>query len=257
MRKTLLATAAALLLAGAAQAATLVGLTADGRLTRIDVESRRATGSTAVTGLDGRLVGIDVRPANNMLYGLTDRGQIVTIDLRTGRATQVSRLDKPLDLGGRATVDFNPVADRLRVMGISGQNLRINVDTGATIEDGRLRHADGPLAQTPPRITAGAYSNSVAGATATALYTLDGVLSQLNVQMPPNDGVQVVRGTTSVRLGGDAVFDILAGEGGTNTSYIVAGGALHTINLENGMITTVGAISGLGDSPLLDIAAMR
>src|SRR6476659_5024780 len=99
------------LLAGAtASAATLVGLTADNHLVRIDAESSRAMPAVRVSGTEGRLVGIDVRPSEGKLYGLTDAGQIVTIDGMTGRAMPASRLGEAFDSGGRTTVDFNPVA---------------------------------------------------------------------------------------------------------------------------------------------------
>ena len=76
----------------AADAATLIGLTSDNQLVRIDTEARRASAPVRVSGAPGRLLGIDVRPADGKLYGLTDSGQIVTIDSVTGMATRVSQL---------------------------------------------------------------------------------------------------------------------------------------------------------------------
>ena len=43
--------------------------------------------------------------------------------------------------GSQFGVDFNPVADRLRVPSDSGLNLRINADTGATTTDGTINRA--------------------------------------------------------------------------------------------------------------------
>ena len=43
--------------------------------------------------------------------------------------------------GSQFGVDFNPVADRLRVISDSGLNLRINADTGATTTDGAINRA--------------------------------------------------------------------------------------------------------------------
>lgn len=251
--------AAILASAGAAEAQTLVGLTADNMLVRIDVATRRASEPVRVTGAEGRLIGIDVRPANGMLYGLTDANQLVTIDAASGRATQVSRLSTPFVSGGRAVVDFNPVADRLRVMGVSGQNLRINVETGAVISDGALKYADGAAqAGTAPRIVAGAYTNSAAGATATAtaLYTMDTLLRTYNLQAPPNDGVQAPRGTLPDLPAGVA-FDILADGAGGNMGYLLAAGTLHSVALDTGAPTALGAVAGLPASEIIDIAAMR
>ena len=239
---------------GTAQAATLVGLTAEGGLVRIDTESRRASAPVRVRGAEGSLIGIDVRPSNGMLYGVTSTAAIVTIDPMSGAATKVSQLSEAFESGGRAVVDFNPVADRLRLMGASGVSFRINVDTGAVTRDGQLKYGEGPQAGTTPRITAGAYTNSMAGATATMLLTVDSVLGQLNLQAPPNDGVQVMRGRIGTGVPATAAMDIHT-VGTTNTAYLLAGGILHTLNLENGTPTPLGPVAGSAE--VIDIAAMR
>jgi len=255
LRAALLA-ATALLGAKAAQATTLVALTADNQLLRIDSQTRRAMAPARITGADGQVVGIDQRPQDGRLYGVTDRGQIVTIDPANGRATQVSRLNVPFQPGGRAVVDFNPVANRLRVMAMDGQNLRVNVETGEAVQDGRLKNAPGALGEVMPRVIAGAYTNSMQGATATMLLTIDAAQNALNVQNPPNDGVQAPRARLSVPLpGGTAAFDILA-EG--NQGILIADGALHMLNLESGAIATRGAITGLPrGGQVIDVAVMR
>jgi hypothetical protein len=270
MFRTILAASAATIIAAAApaSAATLIGLTADNALVRIDSETRRAAAPVRVTGTDGRLLGIDQRPQDGKLWGVTERGQIVTIDPATGRATQVSRLNTEFQHGGRAVIDFNPVANRLRVMGMSGVNLRVNVETGEAVRDGALKYPAGsPLAESAPRITAGAYSNSVAspagapaagqpGAPTTALYTIDTLAGTYNLQAPPNDGVQQVRGQVGSLPPGTA-FDILTSATGQNTGFVLAGGTLSTINLENGALTALGAVAGLPAAEVIDIAAWK
>jgi len=254
IRRLALAGAALIGFTGMAQAATLVGLTAEGQLVRIDTETRRAMAPVRVQGASGRLLGIDVRPADNKLYGVTESGEIVTIDPMTGAATKVSQLNERFESGGRAVVDFNPVADRLRLMGMGGVNFRVNVETGQVVRDGELKYQPGtPLSGTMPRITAGAYTNSMQGATATMLLTIDGVLSQLNLQAPPNDGVQQVRGAIGHGVGASAAFDILS-VGTTNTAYLLSGGVLHTVNLENGTPAVLGPVAGSTD--VIDIAVM-
>lgn len=244
--------------APAASAATLIGLTADNALLRIDTETRRAAAPVRITGADGRVLGIDQRPKDGRLYGVTERGQIVTLDPATGRATQVARLATEFRHGGRAVVDFNPVADRLRLMGMSGANLRVNVETGEAARDGELRYAAGtPFAETTPRIVAGAYTNSVAGATATALYTIDTLTRQFNLQAPPNDGVQQPRGEVASSLPPGVAFDILADGRGGNMGIALVGATLHGVNLETGAATAMGAVSSLPAVEVLDIAAMR
>jgi hypothetical protein len=240
------------------QAATLLGLTADNALVRIDSETRRASAPVRITGADGRVMGIDQRPQDGRIYGVTDSGQIVTIDPANGRATQVSRLNTPFEHGGRAVIDFNPMANRLRVMGMSGVNLRVNVENGEAVRDGQLKFAPGtPFAEQAPRVTAGAYTNSVTGATATALYTIDTLTRTFNLQAPPNDGVQQPRGEVAATLPPGVAFDILAGEGGANMGFLLAGGTLHMVNLETGAATATGAVAGLPTTEVIDIAAMR
>jgi len=258
LRHTLLASAALLALGTAANAATLVGLTADNHLVRIDSETRRAMPPVKVTGAEGKLIGIDVRPSDGKLYGLTDANQIVTIDPASGRAMQVSRLSEPFMGGGRATVDFNPVADRLRVMGMNGWNYRINVETGAVTKDGTLKYQAGtPWAETAPRVVAGAYTNSMAGTQATMLFTVDTLTRSLNLQAPPNDGVQQPKGEIAASLPAGVAFDILSDGAGGNTAYLLASGTLHRVDLMTGKAMPAGAVMGLPAMEVIDIAAMK
>ena len=63
-----------------------------------------------------------------------------------------------------ATVDFNPVADRLRVMGSDGTSLRVNVDDGKVTVDGSHKYKEGDAnAGKTPKVVAGAYTQFVEG----------------------------------------------------------------------------------------------
>ena len=121
-RSIFAASAALLLSSAAANAAQVAALIGGATIAMVDTAQKKVTGSVKVTGISGALVGIDVRPADGMLYGLVDDGTIVTIAM-DGKATMKSKLDTMLAKGVAATVDFNPVADRLRVMGADGMNL--------------------------------------------------------------------------------------------------------------------------------------
>ncbi len=61
-----------------------------------------------------------------------------TLDAATGAATAVGPVFATTLNGSVFGVDFNPVADRLRVVSDVGQNLRINPTTGVAIADGSL-----------------------------------------------------------------------------------------------------------------------
>jgi len=144
IRPFLAAAGAILATAAGAEAQTLIGLTADNQLVRVEAEGRRAMGGPVrISGTEGRVIGIDQRPADGKLYGVTDAGQIVTLDPATGRATAVSRLSERFEGGGRAVVDFNPAAGRLRLMGMNGMNFRVNVETGQVARDGQLKYQAG------------------------------------------------------------------------------------------------------------------
>src|SRR5438046_8477447 len=159
-RSIFAASAVLLLSSAAANAAQVAALIGGDTIAMVDTAQKKATGSVKVTGISGALVGIDVRPADGMLYGLVDDGTIVTIAM-DGKATMKSKLDTMLAKGVAATVDFNPVADRLRVMG----NLRANVDDGKVTRDGDHKFAEGDMHKgEKPNIVAGAYTNSVKGA---------------------------------------------------------------------------------------------
>jgi hypothetical protein len=141
-------------------------------------------------------------------------------------------------------------------MGMNGVNFRVNVDTGEVVRDGELKYAQGgPEAK--PRVTAGAYTNSMPGAQQTALYTLDTLTGWFNLQAPPNDGVQQPRGMPGMSLPPGTGFDILADGQGGNWGFVLAGGALHGIDLQDGRLTPIGPVAGLPGAEVIDIAAWR
>ena len=68
---------------------------------------------------------------------------VYRIDTDTAVAEFVNSLSVPLT-GAAFGVDFNPAADRLRIVGNDGQNLRHNVDIGGTtIADAALNYTVG------------------------------------------------------------------------------------------------------------------
>ena len=252
-------------------APVVLGLTDAGRI----VGFRPATPNvltldTALAGLNPNetVLGIDFRPKDGLLYGITSNARIVTIDAATGVTTvKASLAADPADtsqpfasIAGTAfAVDFNPVADRLRVIGNTGQSLRINVDTGATTTDGAINRA-GAL----PAVTAAAYTNSIPGATATQLFDIDTDSDSLALQNPPNDGLLANVGSLGVAVAGDAGFDIAGGANGIALAALRTGAggpsSLYRIDLATGAATLAAgaanpALSVVGNSlGLRDIA---
>jgi hypothetical protein len=236
-----------------AQAATLIGLTADGKLVKIDTTALSVSAPMAISGSE-RILGIDVRPADGKLYGLAETGQLVTIDTASGKATPGAMLSTKVPLGARPVVDFNPVADRLRVIGADGASLRIDVQTGATTVDKPLNYdAADANAGKKPAVAAGAYTNSTKGAKATELFHVDGATGALVLQSPPNDGILKTRGTVGIAGAPDVVMDIVQEGEGKNTAYLIVGTTLHTVDLATGKATQVGALKGM-TGKLVDVA---
>lgn len=241
-------------LAASASAATVVALQDGKTLVMIDTEKKAVTGTSTVDG-GATLLGIDVRPADGKLYGVASGGVIVTIDAKTGKWEKKSQLSEAIPAGQKVAVDFNPVADRMRIVVSNGTNLRVNVEDGKAIVDGSLKYADADASKgKAPMVTAVAYANSFAGTKETAMYDIDMAAGALVKQAPPNDGVLNTIGSLGVKP--DAVaFDIASDGKGGNTGWVVAGGALHTVDLASGKVTTVGKISGIKGT-ISDIAVM-
>jgi hypothetical protein len=240
---------------GAQAAGWVIGLVDGKSIVTIDPATRKVASKVDVKGA-GALVGIDVRPADGMLYGVTGDGSIVTIDIKSGQATEKSKLSDMLKAGVTATVDFNPVADRLRVMGSDGTSLRVNVDDGKATVDGSHKFKDGdPNAGKTPKVVAGAYTNSWKGTKATGLYNIDATTSSLVMQAPPNDGVLNTVGSLGIAVSGPVAFNIVALGEERNDAWLAAGGALYSVDLKTGKATMAGKIEGLSGT-LTDIAWM-
>ena len=243
-----LALAAAGLFFGAAQptqAEQLIALTTSSQLVTFDSATPGATTTLAVTGVSGTLVGIDRRPANGLLYGISSNGGIYTINTSTGAATLVST-SSATPSGTSFGVDFNPVPDRLRVTSNADQNLRINVMDGVALTDGTLAFASGdPNFGADANIVGSAYTNNFAGATATTLYGLDSTLNILVTQNPPNSGTLNTVGGLGVNFGENVGFDV-SGLSGIAYAVLQPGGTgfsfLYTINLTTGLATVIGQV---------------
>lgn len=201
-----------------------IGLTNNNALIQFDTNRPNTTTEQKITGTltNEKFIGIDFRfrtttDKSNTLYGLTDQANLYTINPSTGIATLVTALKagpgssfSALD-GVQFAVDFNPTADRLRVISNSGQNLRINVDTGETIQDGKINGVTNAV------ISAAAYTNSFQtpiSALSTELFNLDQTNQLLTKQIPPNDGTLVRLGSLGVSLGLNDGFDIAGGDNG-------------------------------------------
>jgi hypothetical protein len=225
-------------------AADTYALTSEGRLVYFERASGDINRSVSVSGLESgeSIVGIDFRPADADLYAVSSRGNLYIIDTESGDATLKAALaadgtdtsDPFTELEGEVFgVNFNPVADRLRVVSSSGQNLRINVDTGATSTDGNLNPG-------APSVPAASYTNSFASACRTRLLVIDLDSDGLFLQDPPNSGTLTRLGSLTHPEGAGAwtAFEIVTDDEGTNRAFVAIptddGARLYDIDLNNG-----------------------
>lgn len=188
----------------------------------------------AINGLAAgeKVLGLDFRPLNGQLYGLTSNSRIITLNASSGASAAVGTLSIPLS-GTDFGFDFNPTVDRIRIVSNTGQNLRYNPNDPSlpVVIDGNLNPG-------MPHVTAAAYTNNFAGATSTMLFDIDVNTDKLYLQNPPNNGVVTEIGSLGVNVNNSSGFDI-GGTSGTAWAVLSVKGnsTLYTINLTTGTAT--------------------
>ncbi|GAA2211523.1 DUF4394 domain-containing protein [Nonomuraea monospora] len=258
--------AGAVLAASPAQAHTrddgprVTGLTTMGELVTFDAGNPKSVNRVGkISGLKGdmKVVGIDYRVQNGKLYAVGDKGGVYTVDGKA-KATKVSQLSVALN-GQNFGVDFNPAANRLRVISDTGQNLRHNLDDPNGAPAAGQTASDGTLTNPPvPPATAGATALGVTGAgytnndldasTATTLFDVDTTADQVSAQSPANAGSLAPTGKLGVDAAADAGFDVYSqlkkGVTVANSGYatLKVDGAyrFYAVNVLTGAATVVG-----------------
>ena len=209
--------------------ATLIGLTNVNSLVTFDSATPGTLigSAVAVTGLTAGdvLVGIDYRPATNTLYGLGRvSSQLYTIAYTPGgstaAATAVGASFTPALSGTNFGVDFNPVVDRLRVLGDDEQNLRIVPTTGQVVGNA----ADTSLAYDPADpLNQGFFDNNA-----------DGDFNPATNPTPPPTAANTA-------ITGAAYTQGAAAGTGTTT--------LYGIDSTNGLLVQIGSPDGTPNNP--------
>ena len=264
-RLTLAAAVAASLVAGCAtpepvgppRQETVVAVTAAGELIRFNAgQPQRILARQPLQGLAAgdRLVGIDYRVARGVLYALSAGGRLYTIDTGSGRLAPVGAAPAAVLQGGTVGVNFNPVADRIRVVTDSGQNLRLHPDTGAlAATDPPLAYAAGDARHgQPPRLAAAAYTYNKQNDQLTTNYAIDRTAGTLVTQgsvegvapvVSPNTGLLRSVGPLGTGPVEAAALDI-ADTDNTALAALQQGGrtVLHLVNLATGAATRIGTV---------------
>lgn len=222
-----------------------------------------------ITGLQGGelIVGLDRRPENGVVYAVGDSSRIYTIDVATGVATPVamSPFTPALD-GTDFGLDFNPVADRLRLISPEEQNLRLNqIDGTVAGTDAAPAYAPAPdpNAGADPNVTAAAYTRAVMGAT--TLFDLDSGVDALVTQDLMSQQLATV-GPLGVDIVDGNGFDIVSRFnqqfGALDTGGLGTAPGLYSINAftpqpapNDGRAALIGTLAGTPDE-LATIAGM-
>ncbi len=234
-----------------ASAAQIYGLTTGNLLLRFDSATPGSIlKAWAITGLQsGEIIqAIDFRPASGQLYGLGSSNRLYILNTNSGAAQTVSSAGAFTLSGTAFGFDVNPVADRIRVVSDTDQNIRLNPANGT------LAATDTALNPSNPNVVALAYDNNFAGATITTLYGIDSGTDMLVLLNPPNAGTLIPVGPLGFNTSSVCGFDI--SPSGEAFAAMTAPGdfspKLFQINLATGQATLMGNIGG--GATILDIA---
>jgi hypothetical protein len=231
---------ASVLASGRAEARTAYGLNFADQIITFDTF---APGSpSAIVAISGLQAGetplaIDLRPSTGQIYLLVTGSRLYVVNPVTGAATAVGAAFTPALSGSSFGFDFEPTFDTLRVVSDTGQNLRLNPDTGAVVA------VDPVLTPGAAHIVGSAYSNNYAGATSTTLYAIDSTTDQVFVQ-DAFTGVLTLVGPMGVNTSDAVGFDISAHDGTGFATLTVAGTTrLYLVGLTGGPASDIGAVA--------------
>src|SRR4051794_1372736 len=256
-----------------ASAERIAAITPGGQLLLFDSAMPTATGTRTITGLPGgeAIRGIDYRPATNEVYVVTASAGFASNSVAKTYAVAPSIGPTALVGSTAGTVpgwadvagdlDFNPVADRIRLVNVNDENFRVNPNNGALAGD------DADLAPASTTALIGvAYDRNVVGSTATTAFAIDrsdselATLGGVDGTPSPNSGAVTDIGPLGVTLtpGKDGGFDI---SGATGTAYAAltdsADGLTHlySVNLTTGATTNIGLV-GNGTSEIYGMTVL-
>ena len=254
-----MAALATLAAAPAAQAAELFyGVTESNRLVSFASDSPGAVRSSVpISGTleSENILGLDIRPANGRLYGLGSANLLYEIDGGSGVARPVGPLFDVAIRGSSYGFEFNPAADRVRVVSDSELNMRLNPDDGRVVDrnpsspsiqpDIDLSYAAGdPSAGEDENVSAIAYTPGAM----TQVFGIDTERDTLVRLDPPNEGVLHTVGSLGLDAGDPNGFDIDAA--GTAYAVFQRPGRptqdLMSLDLASGQAVAKGKFSGVG-----------
>jgi hypothetical protein len=265
MKRIVLSIISALaLLPAIASAQTAFGLTSGGAIFSFNTSAPSTINNlTLVTGIGtDRLVDIDFYPVNGALFGFAASGNLYRINPFTGIATL--DVSPQMSVGTVLRTDFNPAADRARIISAGNQNYRITpsfqtpgpANPGAVTNDGNFVFAAGSGTGTP-NLQGAAYTNNFDGTTTTSLYTVDlnNLYLNSNATGAPagSFGQLNLVGSLGITLqAGFVGFDIAQ----SGIAFLSNNDLLYTVNLQTGLATFAGTIGGALGADTISIAVV-
>ncbi|MBA4286878.1 MAG: hypothetical protein C0434_15245 [Xanthomonadaceae bacterium] len=231
---------------GAPPVATVFGIRGGSELVRFSPDTpAMVSGIGAISGLGAgeTILGIDFRPSDGGLYAVTSSSRVLIVDPATAIASPIQPItgDGTALTALRYGIDFNPVANALRIIGDDGLNLR--VPTAALVSpapaepvnaivDGRMGYLRG--------VTAAAYTNPESGS-GTTLFVIEADTDTVYTQ-DANAGRLTRVGSLGVDATAVSGYDIYQA-GLSNEHYALLttadGTAIHTINPLTGAATAL------------------
>lgn len=214
--------------------------TADNKLERFNPMSP-SPNAVDIMGLNSgeMIVGLDFRPANGTLYGVTNQSRLLRVNTANGMVSPVGEGLMPMLEGTSFGFDFNPTVDRIRLVSNTGQNLRLHPDLGTVVA------VDGDLNPGMPIVNGAAYTNNVATASSTVLYVIDSETNILYRQDPPNDGGLVEIGPLGIDFTSENGFDI-GGDSDTAFALLTVNGmsGVYRISISTGEANKIADFTG-------------
>jgi hypothetical protein len=197
------------------------------------------------TPLGTQIVAMDFRPLTGRLYALDNNSTLYIIDPVTAIATPQPALTSVIT--GNAGFDFDPFADRIRVVTDSGQNVRLTLGGPSTTVTTDIP-VNGAPSPNPPVVTGLAFTNNFASPDRDTLFGIDSANARL-VRIGAADALDngasqttgVVTGIGPLGVAVDALdgFDIAANDNRAYAALGTGGGSstLYKINLQTGAAT--------------------
>jgi len=161
--------------------------------------------SVPITGLKEpgeMIVSIDMNTKDGLLYGVSDKGRLYTIDPVTGAATPVSTTAfNPMPTGSIYGMDFNTKTGLFRLVTNAGENMTISPTTGSIVS------VDQKLTPSSTVINSVAYTSATSSSPTANMYDISISDGKVYVQAD-SKGMLSPIGSTNLLIQDEGGFDI-------------------------------------------------